>query len=63
VEREIIGEKFGKMIWEREIVGENFEKKKRKYVRNNKKKHGKKIFGRDSRRKKDVGRKFMKIAI
>jgi hypothetical protein len=28
-----------------------------------KKKHGKKIFGKDSGRKKDVGRKFRKIAL
>jgi hypothetical protein len=32
------------MICKREIVGENFEKKK-KQVRNNKKKYGKKILG------------------
>jgi hypothetical protein len=36
-----------KMRCEREIVGENFEKKKEEKTgeRNNKKKHGKKIFG------------------
>jgi hypothetical protein len=47
---------------EREIIGKNFEKKKRQ-VRNNKKKTWKENFGRDSERKKDVGRKFRKIAL
>jgi hypothetical protein len=41
------------------------KKKKRKKIceRNNKKKREKKIFGKDSGRKKDVRRKFRKIAI
>jgi hypothetical protein len=34
------------MRYEREIVGENFEKKKRKQVRNNKKKMGIKFWER-----------------
>jgi hypothetical protein len=54
------------MRCERKIVGENFEKKKRKQVRKKRetiKKYGKKIFERDSGRKKDVGRKFKKIAL
>jgi hypothetical protein len=52
------------MRCERDIVGENFEKrKKRKQARETIKKRGKKIFGRDSERKKDVRRKFRKIAL
>jgi hypothetical protein len=50
------------MRCEREIVGENFEKKK-KQLRETIKKTWKENFGRDSRRKKDVRRKFRKIAL
>jgi hypothetical protein len=53
------------MRCEREIVEENFEKKKRKQLRETIKKIKKKTweenFGGDSRRKKDVERKFRKI--
>jgi hypothetical protein len=42
------------MRCESEIVGENFEKKKRKQVRNNKKKTWEENFVRDSRRKKQT---------
>jgi hypothetical protein len=50
------------MICEREIVGENFEKK-RKQVKDNKKKCGKKILREIVGEKKDVGRKFRKIIL
>ena len=54
------GEKQQEQILEkercgREIVGEDFGKKAKKTWKEN--------FERDSRRKKDVGRKFKKIAI
>jgi hypothetical protein len=51
------------MRCEREIVGKNFEKKKKKKTSETIKKRWKENFGRDSGRKKDMGRKFRKIAI
>jgi hypothetical protein len=50
------------MRCEREIVGKNFEKKKENRLETIKKMWEEK-FGRDSGRKKDVGRKFRKIAL
>jgi hypothetical protein len=50
------------MRCEREIVGENFEKKKRKQVRETIKKRWKFFLGKIVGEKKDVRRKFRKIA-
>jgi hypothetical protein len=51
-----------KIICEREMVVKNFEKKKENRLETIKKMWEEK-FGRDSGRKKDVGRKFKKLAL